>query len=64
MKKFILWIGIVLGGLFVLIVLAGLALYPIGMRVARGSVLHPLHSVWLLYRLAIAGTAYLLRRFG
>jgi len=32
MKKFILWIGIVLGGLFVLIVLAGLALYPIGMK--------------------------------
>jgi cytochrome c553 len=32
MKKFILWTGIVLGGLFVLIVLAGLALYPIGMK--------------------------------
>ncbi len=32
MKKFLLWTGIVLGGLFVLVALAGLVLYPIGMK--------------------------------
>ena len=32
MKKFIKWSSIVLGGLFVLIVVAGLVLYPIGMK--------------------------------
>jgi hypothetical protein len=32
MKKFIKWTGIVLGGLFVLISVAGLVMYPIGMK--------------------------------
>jgi mono/diheme cytochrome c family protein len=32
MKNFVKWTGIVLGGLFVLPVLAGLVLYPIGMK--------------------------------
>ena len=32
MKKFIQWTGIVLGGLFVLIAVAGLVLFPIGMK--------------------------------
>ena len=32
MKKFMKWTGIVLGGLLVLSALAGLVLYPIGMK--------------------------------
>ena len=32
MKKFIQWTGILLGGLFVLVAIAGLVLYPIGMK--------------------------------
>jgi mono/diheme cytochrome c family protein len=32
MKKFIKWIGLILGGLFVLFALTGLILYPLGMK--------------------------------